>query len=119
MQEVSNAAINVLKARELQAGPGDETALEVHVGEHAEESHNFVRHMVRCSFGLKMGLFDPTLVNAACYISVISRANTTSKQSNHIGFRKKLGCIHVQNLPIRIAIASGMSVELRMGGFIK
>jgi hypothetical protein len=82
VQEVSDAAINVLKARELQAGPGDETALEVHVGEHAEESHNFVRYMVRCSFGLKMGLFDPTLVNAACYISVISRQ--TRHQNNRI-----------------------------------
>ena len=48
----------------VQAGACDKTALEVHVGEDAEEAHDLERHAIRCCFGLKMRLLRPSLVQA-------------------------------------------------------
>ena len=52
----------------LQASSGDETTLEVHVGEHPEETDNFVGHDIGRRSWFEVRLLSPTLVQPACSV---------------------------------------------------
>ena len=108
--------VEVVAARVLQAGSGDETSLEVHVGQHTEEANNFVRYAVGCRFGLKVRLLDPTLINAVRIVRDMIKTHPENDRSHRF---RAFSCLHVQDLAIGIAVASGMPVKFRMGWFFK